>query len=191
MKYLLKLAAPYLAVGIFWCFFHNAWLTILAYHIQILLWSRKEIPGVFRGWSLNRFILMGLPCVLGGPLVYFLMPYISAAPVADWLAEFHLTGIGLLVMVPYFGLVHPMLEQAHWGELRDHGWHVHEAFAGYHAIVLYKLLTPPGLALCLIILTAASFTWKKLQDHGGGLLIPFLGHIFADLGIVVAACLLR
>ena len=32
----LKMAAPYLAVGVFWCLLHNAWLAILAYHGQIL-----------------------------------------------------------------------------------------------------------------------------------------------------------
>ena len=35
MKLVLKMLAPYLAVGIFWCGLSNAWLAILAYHAQI------------------------------------------------------------------------------------------------------------------------------------------------------------
>ena len=190
ISFILKLAAPYIAVAICWCFFQNAWLTILVYHLQILLWSRKQLPQVMRGWSLKSFLLLSLPCIVGGPLVYFLMPYITATPLTEWLARYQLSNTGLLIMIPYFGLVHPLLEQAHWGELRKEGWYAHGAFAGYHAIVLYQLLTPPWLAMCLVVLVGASFIWKKQADATGGLLVPALGHILADLGIVIAAWLM-
>ncbi len=190
MAFILKLAAPYIAVGICWCVFQNAWLTILVYHLQVLFWSRKQLGQLLRGWSLKSFLFLSLPCVIGGPLVYFLMPHITAMPLAEWLARYQLTGVGLIMMVPYFGLVHPVLEQAHWGELRKQGWYVHEVFAGYHALVLYQLLTLPWLAFCLVVLAGASFAWKKQTDTAGGLLAACLGHTLADLGIVVAALLL-
>ena len=190
MKLLLKFAAPYIAVAVFWCIFRNAWVTILAYHLQVLFWSRKELPKVLQGWNACNFLLFSLPCVLGGPLIYFLMPHIAATPLAEWLAEFKLTGISLLVMIPYFGLVHPILEQAHWGAMRRRGWYAHPAFAGYHALVLYQLLNPAWLAACLLILCGASFVWDRQTKACKGLLVPSLGHIIADFGIVVAAWLL-
>ena len=110
---LLKLAAPYIAASLCWCIFKSAWLTILLYHLQILLWSRKQLPQLLRGWRTGSFFVFGLPCVLGGPLVYFLIPYMTNLPLHDWLARYHLTGTSLLIMIPYFGLVHPLLEQAH------------------------------------------------------------------------------
>ena len=42
----LRLLAPYLAVGVFWYGFSSAWLAILAYHAQILLWSRGRLCGM-------------------------------------------------------------------------------------------------------------------------------------------------
>ena len=40
----LRLAAPYLAVLVFWCLFRNAWLAILAHHAQILWGWRGTRP---------------------------------------------------------------------------------------------------------------------------------------------------
>ena len=63
-------------------------------------------------------------------------------------------------------------------------------FAGYHAIVLHQLLTPPWLAMCLVILVGASFIWEKVERRTEGLFVPVLGHILADLGIVFVAWML-
>ncbi len=62
----------------------------------------------------------------------------------------------MVAMVAYFGLVHPLLEQAHWTPLREATPIAHVAFAGYHMLVLASLLTVPWLAVCFVILTAAS-----------------------------------
>jgi hypothetical protein len=50
----LKLLAPCFAVLVFWCWLGNAWLAILAYHAQILLWSRGSLP------KLGRLVLCSL-----------------------------------------------------------------------------------------------------------------------------------
>jgi hypothetical protein len=47
MKLTAKLLAPYFAVGVFWCVFSNAWLAMLAYHAQILFWSRTHLKTPF------------------------------------------------------------------------------------------------------------------------------------------------
>ena len=72
----LRLLAPYFAVLVFWCWLGNAWLAILAYHAQILLWSRGAMPKLGRpGRDPLAWFL--LPSALAGPALYFLMPYIT------------------------------------------------------------------------------------------------------------------
>jgi hypothetical protein len=85
----LRIAAPYLAVGVFWLGFHDAWLTILAYHAQILWWSRGRLPTLGRAAqsALTWFLL---PAALTGPLLYLLLPVVARVDLARWLTEHHL-----------------------------------------------------------------------------------------------------
>jgi hypothetical protein len=182
-----KLLAPYIALLVFWCVFKNALGAILAYHVQILFWSRKELPVLLQGWHPRLFLWTVIPCATAGPLAYLLLPWVSS-DLAGRLADYGLAGTSFLIMIPYFGLVHPLLEQIHWKELRCDGWLGHLVFAGYHAIVLGSLMTPPWILLCMLLLVFASILWTVVQSRTrGGLLVPALGHVVADLGIVIAA----
>ena len=136
-----------------------------------------------------RDLLFASPALLAGPLLYFLLPSITHADLPAWLARVHLTGASLLLMVPYFGLVHPFLEQAHWAPLRERTPLAHLFFAGYHALVLSSLLTLPWLLIVLCVLTLASFLWRKAGERFGSIAVPLISHLFADLGIVIIAWL--
>jgi membrane protease YdiL (CAAX protease family) len=92
-------------------------------------------------------------------------------------------------MVPYFGLIHPVLEQIHWAPLRQSTPASHVFFAGYHVVVLYSLLTIPWLVLCFVVLATASLLWRGMTKRCGVLAAPLLSHILADLGIIIAAWL--
>ncbi len=186
MKTTLKLMAPYIAVAIFWCVFSNAWLAILGYHAQILFWSWAKLPGL-RMACRRRALLLALPAALAGPLLYFLLPVVTHVGLSQWLVSHHLSGVSLLMMIPYFGLIHPFLEQLHWSGLRGQtGWS-HPCFAGYHVLVLYSLFTLPWLLICFAVLLAASFCWKQLERATQGLTVPIVSHALADLGVVLAA----
>jgi hypothetical protein len=72
----LKMLAPYIAVGIFWCVWPDAWLAILGYHAQILLWNwpvlrRMRLP------QKRKDLFLALPTVLAGPMLYVLLPVIA------------------------------------------------------------------------------------------------------------------
>lgn len=188
MKQTLKLLAPYLAAGIFWCALSNGWLAILAYHAQILFWSRKSLFNM-RMPAGGRILLLALPAAAAGPLIYLLLPHIARADLAPWLAARRLSGLSLAAMIPYFGLVHPFLEQAHWSRLRARTLLAHPAFAGYHMLVLYTLLTPPWLILCFVVLTAASAIWRRMETRHKSIAVPVASQVLADLGIVAAAWL--
>jgi hypothetical protein len=186
MKKTLRLFAPYLAVGVFWCVFSNAWLAILAYHAQILFWSRGKASDL-RCTGSKRVLLLALPAAAAGPLLYFLLPYMTEADLSSWLSGHHLSRPSLLVMIPYFGIVHPILEQLHWDPLREETPVSHPIFAGYHMLVLYSLLTVPWLIASFIVFTTASVLWKQTAKRTSSLALPVLSHILSDLGLILAA----
>jgi hypothetical protein len=182
----LRLLAPYLAVGVFWCWLGDAWLTLLAYHAQILFWRRGRGGGPILSRP-GRGLVLALPAALAGPAMYWLLPRISSTDPAVWLSDHGLSGTSLLLMIPYYGLVHPLLEQLHWRELREGGPAAPLLFAGYHLLVLHTLLTPLWLAVCFAVLVAASFAWRILTTRTGGLTVAVVSHVLADLGVVLAA----
>ncbi|MCH7590127.1 hypothetical protein IIB34_03720 [PVC group bacterium] len=186
MKQLLKLLAPYFAVGLFWCIFKNAWLAILAYHVQILFWSRKSIFDV-RMPDNKSIMLLATSMIMAGPILYYLLPYMTRIELSSWLEDYHLSRLSFMIMIPYFGLIHPFLEQLHWTGLRDRTPLAHPVFAGYHMLVLYSLLTIPWLIMLFVILTAASLIWQQMGKKSNSLLPATMSHILADLGVVVVA----
>jgi hypothetical protein len=163
-----------------------AWLAILAYHAQILCWRRPSL-GDFRKPSGHQVLLFALPWALAGSLLYFLLPVITRTDLAAWLAAHHLSGVALACMLPYFGIVHPVLEQIHWRRLREDTAWSHPLFAGYHLLVLSSLLALPWLILAFAVLVAGSLAWKWLARTTGSLTVPAMAHSLADLGIVLAA----
>jgi hypothetical protein len=186
MKLYLKALAPYIAVVIFWCFWQNAWLAILGYHVQILFWNRT-VSRKIRSPRDSKDLFLALPALLAGPAVYVLLPLITRTELSAWLDTYHLSGPALGIMIPYFGFVHPILEQIHWRPLRETSAWSHPLFAGYHMIVLSSLLTLPWLVLCFGALVGCSLSWTLLSHRRRGLTVPLLSHMFADLGMIVAA----
>jgi hypothetical protein len=183
---LAKALAPYVAVGIFWCFLSNGWLAILGYHAQVLLWGAEK---GFTSWRprWSKAVWLAVPGALTGPLVVALLPYMTRVSLPAWLADHRLTGASLVLMIPYFGLVHPLLEQIHWAPLRAATPLAHPGFAGYHLLVLYSLLTLPWLIVCFVVLTLASWLWHVMTRRSGSVVSATLLHVVADLSMVVVA----
>ena len=124
-----------------------------------------------------------------GPLLFLVLPRVTAVDSTTWLAAHGLSGAGLVCMIPYFGIVHPVLEQAHWNALRNRTPWAHGCFAGYHLLVLHALLPSPWLGLVFALLVTVSFIWYRLARRFAGAFVPCCMHIAADLGIVLAAWL--
>lgn len=185
--------APWIAVGLFWLWLRSAWAAILAYHALILLLPGRRLRDVARGWNTGLILASVLPCLLAGPLTWLLLPSMVRTPVGEWLASFGLSGSALYLMAPYYGLVHPVLEQAHWGPLRARPGLALPAsamFAGYHGLVLSTVMEPTWIAVCIVVLFASSLAWTAMQRKTGGLMVPVLSHAAADAGMIVAALLL-
>jgi hypothetical protein len=188
VKVTLRLLAPYIAVLVFWCLLSSAWLAVLAYHAQILFWLRAG-QSERRRPARRRRLLLALPATLVGPLLYGLLPCMTDTALPAWLANHHLSGLSFALMIPYFGLVHPLLEQRHWAPLRESTPLAHPLFAGYHILVLHSLLALPWLLVCFAVLTGASVAWQQMARRSGSLAGPVASHVLADVGVVVAAWL--
>jgi len=189
VKLLLKLLVPYFSVGVFWCIFQNGWLAILAYHAQVLFWSRGA-GSKLRWPNRKRMLLAALPTVLAGPLLYFLLPLVTHTDLGAWLESYKLSGGSLILMVPYFGIIHPFLEQLHWAPLREQTPASHLFFAGYHMMVLCSFITVPWLVACFIVLITTSVIWKQLTCRADSLYPAVLSHVLADLGVILMATLI-
>ena len=106
-----------------------------------------------------------------------------------WLIVHGLGGSRLFVFAVYFGIAHPLLEQLHLEALLSNkGWGraTHFAYAGYHALVLFPLLNYASVFVSLTILVLISIVWRLVSSRKGGLLLPALTHILADLSIIGA-----
>lgn len=188
MRTVLKFLAPYFAVGVCWFWLSNGWLAALAYHLQILLWAGLRIPLPRRPAQL-RHLLWTLPAAAAGPLLYVLLPELSDGQLPQWFAEHQLSPVAMLLMIPYFGIVHPWLEQVHWKPLRERGVIAHPIFAGYHVWVLVSLTEWPWLVVVFVVLAVVSYLWGKLTTHSQSLTPAYVSHVLADVGIVAAAWL--
>ncbi len=189
MKFVFKLLAPYLAMGVFWTIFQNAWLSILAYHVQIVAWNYRKFR--FEKLTFDRLSIAFLSVsATAGVATYFILPHVVSVELEDWFVQYRLEGVALLVMVPYFGLLHPYLEEKHWEELRDQTWISHFVFAGYHYLVLSTLLKWEWVLAALVVLASVSFAWKWMRDRYESNSVSVLSHSVADLGIVLAAVIL-
>lgn len=185
----LTMVAPYIAVLIFWVGFKNGWLAMLCYHLLIVLCSHRQFRELRKGWNLNSFMMFALPAALAGGILFWGWPFLfSAELMGNWLNEHAIYRSQGLLLLLWFGLLHPPLEQMHWNQhFQARGWIAYAAFGGYHVIVLLSLL--PWYLLCAIffLLSIVACVWRKIAENNHGLIVTSFSHIFADFGIAVAA----
>jgi hypothetical protein len=193
---LLAALIPYLAVLLGMKLLHNAWITILIYHAGILLFLFLRRPSnlwktVWGGMRTPLLIPSVITCALAAPVVYFLWPWFAASEgiLSEWLAFYGLTGLSWILLIPYFSLVHPVLEEIYWRgiapeQVSGFCWQDF-MFAGYHILVLHELVFWPWLILIFGVLAGSSFFWRWAADKFGGYGLPVLTHAAADAGVVI------
>ncbi len=185
---------PYGAVGVGIHVLDNAWAAILLYHVGIVVLARHGLRRVRRrpvfrpGVPSIAFLIA---CLAAGPVVHLLFPWITTSSWDATLGDLGLGGWSWLLFIPYFALVHPILEQVFWREYtRDRaGWLCREdfLFAGYHALVVSLFVTWPWVIVSLLVLVESSMAWRRLRAWSGGLVTPIVTHVAADASIILAA----
>lgn len=203
-NFLMKLIAafvPYLAVLLGMTLFRNAWMALLLYHLGIIacfvmLKPRRIWEKMRAGWNAPLLLPAVGVCALAVPVVYFMWPFFESADgvLPEWLAQYGLTGWAWLLLIPYFSLIHPVLEEFHWRGIAPDSWRwlcwQDLLFAGYHVLVLYQLIYWPWLFLVFGVLVVSSVFWRWTAKEFGGYGVSILTHATADAGVIIAVCLL-
>ena len=195
LKKILSPLIPYLAVGIGFLIFRNAWLTVLGYHagmILVLLLSntRPPLKTIFKG---NHFWIPFITFLIGacsGVVLYLLWSYVSLPPdINVFLRSLGLTGVSWLVFIAYFSLVNPFIEEYYWrGYLGSaaKGITLNDMlFSGYHLMVLAGLIGNIWLLVVFAGLTLGAWFWRQMNRLNGGLLASVVSHLAADTAIVL------
>ena len=194
----IKIIAPLMAyvtvaIGLFWA--RSAWVALLGFHVAILsslFFAKPNIPLSFllktqdQKWVLLSILL----CGSSGISLYFLWSYFG---ISDDLAA-QLKSIGLTtstwpIFIGYFVLVNPFVEEYFWRSFLANtiqNISIYDAiYAGYHTLILIGKVHYASIVFVFALLTVASWFWRQITQRDGGLLAPVLGHMAADLTILL------
>ncbi len=161
---------PYLAVWVGLFFFKSAWVTLLGFHLAILLalvYLHPTLPlHVFFKTAKTKHVLSSiLICSLSGFGLYFLWDVFG---IADDLHE-QLASIGLdkttwFGFIAYFSLVNPFVEEYFWrGTLESDSRQVtigDLVYAGYDVLVVWNKTHLLSLLFMVFVLTSAGWFWR-------------------------------
>lgn len=188
------LAAPFLSMAVGILLLKSGWAALLIYHTLILAAlsvNRKRISlsTLVKGFSIWPFLLMLLIAV---GLYSGLTGYaISKGFVGEKVAI--LAGSCGPLFVAYLLLVNPPLEELFWRELFASKTKFFSPgdflFGCFHFPILLLFLSPLNLPMGFLIIAIGGWGWRQMRNRYGGLLLPWLGHFFADL--VLVAVVLR
>ena len=186
---------PYLAVWAGLFLFKNAWMTLVGFHIAILLtllFLRPNLPiNILFKSKYPKWILVSvLICSTSGIGLYFLWDLFGVA--SD--LPIQLKSLGLNVsswpmFMTYFVLVNPFLEEYFWrgvlGSDIKQLYFMDVIFAGYHALILWGRVHPFSILFAVIILVSAGWLWRQISRQDDGVLAAVLGHMAADFSILM------
>jgi len=188
---------PYFAVFVGLYLLKNAWIAILLYHAIILVYmiaSRHLIDfrKALTGWNSGLFLISCAISIIAGPALFVLwsLMKLDSSSLSSKLAVIRLTNLSWILFIPYFCLLHPILEELFWRS-KSNGASGSEyikdiLFGGYHILVLVLFIKPEWVIISFFILAFVSWMWRSISRKTNGLLIAFLSHILANSSIIIA-----
>jgi hypothetical protein len=194
-KRLLTPILPYLAIWAGLFLFKNAWITLIGFHIAILLALAAIRPNtsitiLFKSKHPKWILFSILFCITSGVGLYFLWDVFGVAPdLSAQLRSIGLNSPSWFGFIAYFSLVNPFVEEYFWrGVLGSDTKNLHIVdfvYAGYHALVLWGRVRPLSILVAVTILVSAGWLWRQILRLDEGLLAAVLGHMVADFSILM------
>jgi hypothetical protein len=187
---------PYLAVGlgIFW--FRNAWIALIGFHMAILVAvlvarSRVPIQILFMSSDARWLLLSVLLCGSSGVSLHLLRPYFGiTSDLSSQVETLGLTKSAWPSFIGYFVLVNPFVEEYYWrgvlGNTTSRLYSSDFLYAGFHALIMIGKIQISAIVCSLIVLVIAGWFWRQIGREDKGLLAAVLGHMAADLTILLA-----
>jgi membrane protease YdiL (CAAX protease family) len=182
-------------VGVF--VLRNAFAAVLFYHLVLLVCILKlNGTSAFRQLTQGFHRYVGPVIIVGGIVPGFVIVYgwpvakTAGIDLPNTLASLNMGGPMLLVFALYACFVNPILEEAFWrgsfekGSIRPNA--VDALFAGYHAVAIAPVVKPLFAVLLFAALVFTAWLFRQLYRLTGGLLIPFITHVIADIAILYA-----
>lgn len=195
----MKWVAPflaYLAVAIGLFQFHSAWIALVGFHLAILLSlliARPELPigFLFKSSNIKWILASVLVCASSGVTLFFLWDGFGfSSDLPDQVQALGLSSSNWLPFIAYFVLVNPLLEEYFWrGYLGSHSLNFTASdflYSGFHGMILVNKVQLGMLIYGLAVLVVAGWFWRQTARLDRGLLAPVLGHMAADLSILIA-----
>lgn len=194
MKWIAPLLT-YLAVGIGLFAFHSAWGALLGFHAAIIISLLVAKPNsliqiLFKNNNIKWIFLSILLCGTSGVTLYFLWDHFGFAnDLRQQIESLGLNASNWLIFIAYFALVNPFVEEYFWrGYLGSKTKSLHSSdflYAGFHALILINKTNTFAIVYALFLLVFAGWFWRQIFREDEGLLAPVLGHMVADLMILV------
>ncbi len=195
----MKWIAPilvYLAVGLGLFVLHNAWSTLLGFHLAIivsLIFAKPTLPlsFLFQSHNFKWIILSILLCGSSGIALYYLWNHFGIVNnIAAYTEVLGLNARTWFPFIAYFTLVNPFMEEYFWrGYLGASTKRLHVSdflYAGFHGLILLNKMPISSVLFALLMLVLAGWLWRQIQRVDQGLLAPILGHMAADFTILFA-----
>ena len=187
---------PYFAVWAGLFVFKNAWVTLIGFHLAILialafLRSSLRVDVFFKPAKLRHIALSVILSASSGLGLYLLWNIFGI--VADFPARLAVLGLNSstwVVFILYFSLVNPFIEEYFWrGNLGSDTRRLYlgdVVYAGYHLMIVWDKARMWSVLVIFFVLISAGWLWRQLYRRDGSLLAPVLGHIAGDLSILLA-----
>ncbi len=191
------IASPYLAVCFGLFVLKNGFVSVLMYHLTLLICSieinkSKSLKLLASGFHRTLGPLMCLGGLLPAAIIVWLWPIakLDAVEITGLFEMIHLPKGPFMIFALYACLVNPLLEESFWrgcfsNQSRKPNY-VDLLFAGYHALILAAVLKPAFVVAAFVALAGASWLFRNMYRLTGGLLIPLLAHLIADIAIFAA-----
>jgi hypothetical protein len=196
MKKWLAPLLVYLGVMVGLFLFRKAWSSLLSFHVAILLslvLAKANIPikFLFTSRDIKWILLSILVCGSSGISLYFFWDRFEIAEdLADRVAVMGLHSSNWPAFIAYFTLVNPLLEEYFWraflGSTTANFHRSDFLYAGFHGLILWNKVQPEMVLYSLALLILAGYFWRQIMREDQGLLAAVLGHMAADLTILLA-----